>query len=92
MLGYWFFGEVPTATVYVGSAIVAGSGPVRDLARAPARAGTRARARADRAADRRRRRYSPNALKVMIVRVSWMPGMICTFSFTKWPISVASST
>ena len=26
MLGYWFFGELPTATVYVGSAIVAGSG------------------------------------------------------------------
>ena len=34
----------------------------------------------------------PNALNVMIVRVSWMPGMICTFSFTKWPISVESST
>ena len=26
ILGYWFFGEIPTATVYVGSAIVAGSG------------------------------------------------------------------
>jgi drug/metabolite transporter (DMT)-like permease len=26
ILGYWFFGELPTATVYVGSAIVAGSG------------------------------------------------------------------
>ena len=26
ILGYWFFDEVPTATVYVGSAIVAGSG------------------------------------------------------------------
>lgn len=26
IIGYWFFGEVPTATVYIGSAIVAGSG------------------------------------------------------------------
>lgn len=26
ILGYWFFGELPTTTVYVGSAIVAGSG------------------------------------------------------------------
>jgi drug/metabolite transporter (DMT)-like permease len=26
IIGYWFFGEMPTATVYVGSAIVAGSG------------------------------------------------------------------
>jgi len=26
ILGYWFFGELPTATVYIGSAIVAGSG------------------------------------------------------------------
>jgi drug/metabolite transporter (DMT)-like permease len=26
LLGYWFFGELPTATVYVGSVIVAGSG------------------------------------------------------------------
>ncbi|TMJ04752.1 MAG: DMT family transporter [Alphaproteobacteria bacterium] len=26
ILGYWFFGEIPTTTVYVGSAIVAGSG------------------------------------------------------------------
>ena len=29
-----------------------------------------------------------NALKVMMVRVSWMPGMLCTFSLTKWPMSV----
>ena len=34
----------------------------------------------------------PNALNVMIVRVSWMPGMTCTFSLMKWPMSVASST
>jgi drug/metabolite transporter (DMT)-like permease len=26
IIGYWFFGELPTVTVYVGSAIVAGSG------------------------------------------------------------------
>jgi drug/metabolite transporter (DMT)-like permease len=26
ILGYWFFDELPTATVYIGSAIVAGSG------------------------------------------------------------------
>src|ERR1044071_1591675 len=26
ILGYWFFGELPTGTVYVGAAIVAGSG------------------------------------------------------------------
>jgi drug/metabolite transporter (DMT)-like permease len=26
IIGYWFFGELPTATVYIGSAIVAGSG------------------------------------------------------------------
>jgi drug/metabolite transporter (DMT)-like permease len=26
ILGYWFFGELPTGTVYLGSAIVAGSG------------------------------------------------------------------
>ncbi len=33
-----------------------------------------------------------NALKVMMVRVSWMPGIVCTFSLTKWPMSVLSST
>jgi hypothetical protein len=39
------------------------------------------------------RRIAPqNALKVMMVRVSWMPGMVCTFSLTKWPMSVFSST
>ena len=26
ILGYWFFDELPTVTVYVGAAIVAGSG------------------------------------------------------------------
>ena len=38
MLGYALFGEVPTVYVFVGGAIVAASGTVRDLARAPARA------------------------------------------------------
>src|SRR5262249_61534670 len=33
-----------------------------------------------------------NALKVMMVRVSWMSGIVCTFSFTKCPMSVPSST
>src|SRR5262249_60987501 len=49
--------------------------------------------------DARERAYDPriltwaqNALKVMMVRVSWMPGMVCTFSLTKWPMSVLSST
>ena len=26
IIGYWFFDELPTATVYIGAAIVAGSG------------------------------------------------------------------
>jgi hypothetical protein len=34
----------------------------------------------------------PNALKVMMVWVSWMPGMTWTFSLTKWPMSVSLST
>ena len=34
----------------------------------------------------------PKALKVMMVRVSWMPAMVCTFSLTKCPMSVPSST
>jgi mono/diheme cytochrome c family protein len=34
----------------------------------------------------------PKALKVMMVWVFWIPGMICTFSFTKWPMSVPLST
>jgi hypothetical protein len=36
--------------------------------------------------------YRPNALKVRMVRVSWMPGMVCTFSLMKWPMSVPAST
>ena len=34
---------------------------------------------------------APKALKVMMVRVSWMPGMVCTFWAMKWPISVPGS-
>ena len=45
VLGYAMFGEVPTVYVYVGAAIVAGVGSVRDLARAPARAAPPARVR-----------------------------------------------
>jgi hypothetical protein len=35
--------------------------------------------------------YAVNALKVMVVRVSRMPAMQCTFSLTKWPMSVPAS-
>ena len=37
-------------------------------------------------------RSGQNALKVMIVRVSWMPGMTWIFSLTKWPMSTPVST
>ena len=36
--------------------------------------------------------FDPNALKVMMVWVSWMPGITWTFSLTKWPMSVSLST
>ena len=45
IIGYWFFDELPTAPSISASAIVAGVGTVRHLARAPARARTRARTR-----------------------------------------------
>ncbi len=38
------------------------------------------------------RRRVQNALKVMIVRVSTMPGIVCTFWPTKWPMSTSRST
>ncbi len=51
------------------------------------------RAGSDPAAEKVIGRYeAPNALKVMMVRVSAMPGMVCTFSAMKWPISVGWST
>src|ERR1700728_4519843 len=34
----------------------------------------------------------PNALNVMMVWVSATPGMVCTFSAMKWPISIEGST
>jgi hypothetical protein len=36
--------------------------------------------------------FEPNALKVMMVWVSSMPGITWTFSLTKWPMSVSLST
>ena len=36
--------------------------------------------------------FDPNALKVMMVWVSWIPGIVWTFSLTKWPMSVSLST
>ena len=38
------------------------------------------------------RRRVQNALKVMIVRVSTMPGIVCTLWPTKWPMSTSRST
>jgi hypothetical protein len=39
------------------------------------------------------RRYDPpNALKVMMVRVSCTPATVCTFWAMKWPMSVDCST
>jgi drug/metabolite transporter (DMT)-like permease len=64
--------------------------PIRDLARASARIAAFTCGR--RARDRRLIVGAQNALNVIIVWVSWMPGMVCTFSFTKWPMSVLSST
>ena len=62
-----------------------GRRPVRDLARAAARLGAPAGGGGN--------DYEPpNALKVMMVRVSATPGMVCTFSAMKWPISVEGST
>ena len=63
-------------------------GTIRDLARAAIGGGQQAR-RADAASDGSRHGYDgPNTLKVMMVRVSAMPAMDCTFSATKCPISV----
>ena len=88
VLGYFMFGEMPTQMIIAGSAIIAASGMFviwreRQLA---------LRAGAPRQALGGRRYDTPNALNVMIVRVSAMPGMHCTLSAMKWPISVASST
>ena len=45
ILGYWFFDELPTPTVYFGAAIITAA-VSSDLARAPARPGAGAQARA----------------------------------------------
>ena len=63
---------------------------VRDLARAAIGGGAPA-ARAG-AAGSGRRYVGPNALNVRMVRVSAMPGTVCTFSAMKWPMSVPGST
>ena len=49
----------------------------------------RAGARAGRLAGDGVENGAQNALKQMMVWVSWMPGIFCTFSLTKWPMSVA---
>ena len=66
--------------------------PVRDLARASARPRAPPYSLGLTPHGCARRGHVGNALNVMMVRVSWMPGMTCTFSLTKWPISVPSST
>ena len=92
--GYVLFGEIPTLYVYVGAAIVAASGLFviwreRQLGLERVRKIHRDDAIPTVPIERR---FRQNALKVMIVLVSWMPGMVCTFSLTKWPISVPCST
>jgi hypothetical protein len=79
VLGYAMFGETPTSEIVLGSAIIAAAGMVRDLARTAA---------GNDATPRRSGAGScgydpPNALKVMIVRVSAIPGMFWTFSAMK---------
>jgi drug/metabolite transporter (DMT)-like permease len=86
MLGYAFFGEVPTVMIVAGSAIIAAAGLFviwreRQLGLARKR-------EPGRRAGGRRRYEPPNALKVMMVRVSCTPGTVCTFSAMKWPMSI----
>ena len=89
LLGFLVFGEVPGVLVFVGAAIIAGAGLFviwreRQLGLQ--------RAAQSKAPPTRDLTQRPNALKVMMVRVSWMPGIVCTFSLMKWPMSVPSST
>ena len=84
-------------SVYVGAGIVAGAGLFviwreRQLGLQPREPEDADAADLSSRQPRRRGRTRSNALKVMMVRVSWMPGMVCTFSLTKWPMSVAAST
>ena len=93
LLGYFVFGELPSVFVYRRRRDRRGVRTVRALARAAIWG--RAPARASKAAPPENRRSCDpcqNALKQMIVWVSWMPGIFCTFSLTKWPMSVAWST
>ena len=90
LLGYLVFDELPRCAGVRRRCDHCRCRLVRDLARAPARPAARPRRR--RPADQRRERQRQNALKVRMVRVSWMPGMVCTFSLTKWPMSVPCCT
>ena len=87
LLGYFVFGELPSIYVYVGAAIVVACGLFvlwreRQLRRCRDRRRRRSKARRSSVRDQ-------NALKQMMVWVSWMPAIFCTFSLTKWPMSVA---
>ncbi len=91
LLGYAMFGETPTLMIILGSIIIAAAGLFviwREHQLALQRK-TAARIAAGR--NVRRAYEPPNALKVMMVRVSATPGMVCTRSAIKWPISVAWS-
>ena len=83
------FGELPSIFVFVGAVIVVACGLFviwreRQLGADEVKASAFEGSPVDRAGQ--------NALKQIIVWVSWMPGIICTFSLTKWPMSVACST
>ena len=75
-----------------GSRIIAAAGLFVIWRERQSAGGTQARA--GRVADRSglENQDGPKALKVMMVRVSAIPGIGCTFSAMKWPISVPGST
>jgi drug/metabolite transporter (DMT)-like permease len=80
VLGYAMFGETPTSEIVLGSAIIAAAGLFviwreRQLATM--------RRRNELATAPERRYDAPNALKVIIVRVSAIPGMLWTFCAMK---------
>jgi hypothetical protein len=90
VLGYAMFGETPTSAIVLGSAIIAAAGLFviwreRQL-------GMMRRREIPAPAANPRGYDPPNALKVMMVRVSAIPGMVWTFSAMKWPMSVEGST
>ena len=97
ILGYVMFGETPTVMIFVGSLIICTAGLFviwreRQLAAARKLRGRAAARRDPRQASRIEVQVAPNALKVRMVRVSAMPGTVCTFSAMKWPMSIAGST